>query len=137
VNHSNGDSKRKKEAKFGGYLRGLVKAHWGSQKNAATDLCVSESALSYVLTGERHASDDLLLKISDECGVPLEEIIRNKYWPQLPLFLLTAIINPVELPKAIEDYLEELENKLEEEDKRELTRYAALLLLRRHVMGNR
>ena len=42
-------------------------------------------------------------------------------------------MEPTELPKSIEDFLEEIEKRLEEKEKRELTRYAALLLLRREI----
>jgi len=93
-----------------------------------------EGYLSQIETGKKPIPEATLLNVPRVYKVPAEEVLRRAYWPQLCLALLTAIMEPTELPKRIEDYLEELEKELEEKEKRELTRYAAFLLLRRHVV---
>ena len=90
--------------------------------------------LSQIETGKKPIPEAALLNVPKVFKVPAEEVLRRAYWPQLHLSLLTAIMEPTELPKGIEDYLEDLEKELEETEKRELTRYAAFLLLRRHVV---
>lgn len=95
-----------------------------------------EGYLSQIETGNKPIPEIALLNVPAVYRVPAEEVLRRAYWPQLPLSLLTAIMEPNELPKGIEDYLEDLEKELEETEKRELTRYAAFLLLRRHVITN-
>lgn len=92
-----------------------------------------EGYLSQVETGQRPIPETALLNVPKVYKVQPEEVLRRAYWPQMYLSLLTAIMEPTELSKGIEDFLEELEKELEENEKRELTRYAAFLLLRRYV----
>lgn len=119
---------KKRQAQFGSYLRDLRKRRDLKQYKVAEQFSVNLSAIE---KGDRPAPDRLLIELAEKYGEPLEELLRHKYWPQLPL--LTAIMEPTELPKEIEDYLKELEEELGKDDKKELTRYAAFLLLRRHV----
>ena len=93
-----------------------------------------EGYLSQIETGSKPIPEVALLNVPKVYDIPAEEVLRRAYWPQLHLSLLTAIMAPTELPKGIEDYLKDLEKELEETEKRELTRYAAFLLLRRHVV---
>lgn len=118
------NSSQQRQEKFGEYLRGLVKQRWHWQKEAADELGISEEILSRIINGKNFAPDKLLIILSEKCNVPLEEILRRKYWPQL--FLLTGIIEPTELTTDLVDELNDVELE-------ELTRYAAFLLLRRHV----
>ena len=124
MNNQNNSSQRVQRREFGGYLRSQIKKHWKRQKEAATDLGISAETLSYILSGRNIAPDDLLIIVSEKCGIPLEEILRIKYWPQL--LLLTGIVDPKELTKNIVE-------ELDEQELVELTRYAAFLLLRRPV----
>ncbi len=115
---------REQRIKFGSYLRSLLKQHWKKQKEAAADLGLSEEKLSFILRGRRTAPDNLLTIVSEKCGVPLEEILMRKHWPQL--LLITGIVDPEELTRNI---VEELDGQ----ELAELTRYAAFLLLKRRV----
>jgi len=72
--------------------------------------------------GKRKAPDELLIQLAKKYQVPLEEILLNKYWPQLPL--LTGIMKPAEL-------IRDIQKELHPEDMQEVTRYIAFLLLRR------
>jgi len=112
---------------FGNYLRKLLKRRWKKQKDAAGELGVSEEQLSQYVNGKRTAPVDLLERLAEKCDVPLEVILREKYWPQL--HFLTGIVQPAELAR-------DLAEELLPEEKVELTRYAAFLLLRRHA-GNK
>lgn len=89
--------------------------------------------LSQIEHGRKPIPEAALLNVPRVYNVPAEEVLRRAYWPQLCLSLLTAIMEPTALPRGIEDYLEELERELEEQEKRELTRYAAFLVLRRRI----
>lgn len=126
---------RKASKDFGHYLRKWRKEAGLTLEQAAPLLGLkckrAEGYLSRFETGERPIPEEALLKVPRVYNRSAEEVLRRAYLPQLPLDLLTAIMEPTELPKGIEDYLEELEKKLEEKEKRELTRYAAFLLLRR------
>ena len=94
-----------------------------------------EGYLSQIEAGDKPIPEAILLNIPKAYNVPAEEVLRRAYWPQLPLPLLTAIMEPTELPKGIENFLEELERQLKEYEVRELTRYAAFLLLKRYLAG--
>ncbi|GAI95143.1 unnamed protein product, partial [marine sediment metagenome] len=77
--------------------------------------------------GRRRAPDKLLIQLAKKYRVPLEELLRKKYWPQLPL--LTGIMHPDEL-------LTDLQKDLYPKEIEEVKRYMAFLLLRR-VTANR
>jgi len=132
---------RKPSPEFGAYLQKWRKDANLNQDEAARRLGIESknpgAYLSQIEHGDKPLPDAALLKIPQAYDVPPEEVLRRAYWPQLTLFLLTAIMEPTELPKAIEEYLEELENALDEEELRELTRYAAFLFLSRHVANRR
>lgn len=110
--------------KFGLYLRELRKEKRLTQKKVEDDLGIKHGRLSLIESGSRPISDQLLVRLADKYGVPLEELLRNKYWPQLPL--LTGIMKPAEL-------VMDLQKDLHPEDMEEVTRYIAFLLLRRAV----
>jgi transcriptional regulator with XRE-family HTH domain len=128
---------RKPSREFGGYLRKWREAVPLTLDEAAPRLGLESknpgAHLSMIERGKRPIPEVALLKIPSVYRVSPEEVLRRAYWPQLPLSLLTAIMEPTALPKAIEDYLRDIENELEENEKKELTRYAALLVLRRHI----
>jgi len=113
---------RQRRAKFGSYLKDLLKKQWRKQKEAAAELGISEEKLSHIVTGKRPAPDHILIMITEKCEVPLEELLRKKYSPQLPL--LDGVMQPAEL-------MRDLQKDLHPEDVEELTRYIAFLLLRR------
>lgn len=94
---------------------------------AALELGISAETLSYILRGKRQAPDELLTKISEKCNVPLEDILTRKYWPQM--LLLSGIIEPSKITKNL---LEELDPP----ELEEITRYAAMLLLKRYASTN-
>ena len=132
---------RKPSKDFGDYLR-----KWREDANLKLEEAASllgleckraEGYLSQIETGKKAIPEAILLNVPRVYKVPAEEVLRRAYWPQLPLDLLTAIMEPAELSKSIEDFLEEIEKKLEEKEKRELTRYAALILLRREIAAER
>lgn len=127
MNNQNNYSQQQR-SQFGSYLKEMIKRRWKRQKEAAVELDISEEKLSYILRGKRTAPDSLLISLSEKCSVPLEEMLRKKHWPQL--FLLTGIVEPAELTKNLVE-------ELEEKELEELTRYAAFLLLRRHVVTER
>lgn len=130
---------RKPSQDFGAYLRKWREDVPLILDNAALKLGIKSknpgAHLSMIERGDRAIPDAALLNVPRVYGVPAEEVLRRAYWPQLHLSLLTAIMAPTELPKAIEDYLKDLEEELEDDDKMELTRYAAFLRLRRHLVS--
>lgn len=115
-----------RRAEFGRYLEGLRKHQRLTQKKAAEQLGISPGRLSYIESGNRPVPDELLVRLAEEYHVPLEEILRRKYWPQLPL--LTGIMHPDEL-------LTDLQKDLHPEEIEELKRYMAFLLLRRATVN--
>ncbi len=132
---------RKPSHEFGGYLRKWRDAMSLTLDEAAPRLGLESknpgAYLSMIERGKRAIPEVALLKVPRVYHRSPEEVLRRAYSPQLSLSLLTAIMEPTALPKAVEDYLEELEKQLEEEDKKELTRYAALLILKRHITAER
>jgi len=119
---------KERRVEFGRYLRSLRKRRKLKQKDVAAEFHIN---LFEMETGERSVGDHILVELADKYRVPLEEILRHKYSPQLPL--LDTIMEPTLLTKKLEDYLKQLEEKLDDDEKMELTRYAAFLLLRRHI----
>jgi transcriptional regulator with XRE-family HTH domain len=128
---------RKPSKDFGDYLRKWREDASLTLEQAAPLLGLeckrAEGYLSQIETGKKAIPEAVLLNVPRVYKVPAEEVLRRAYWPQMYLSLLTAIMEPTELPKSIEDFLEDIEKRLEEKEKRELTRYAALLLLRREI----
>lgn len=135
------DYRKQPSAEFGGYLKKWREDMKLSKAEAARQLQISSkkpgSYLGMIEKGDRAIPDIPLSNVPRVYCVTPEEVIRRAYSPQLPLPFLTAIMAPTELPKAVEDFLKEFEKQLEEEDKTELTRYAAFLLLRRHLVSKR
>ena len=128
---------RKPSKEFGAHLKRWREDASLIQNEAALRIglqCKNPGAyLSQIELGHKAMPESALLNVPEVYGVSPEEVLRRAYTPQLPLFLLTAIMEPASLPKAIEDYLGEIEKQLEEDEMKELTRYAALLLLRRTI----
>lgn len=122
MNQRSNNLGREQQNTFGRYLKDLRKKKWPKQKDAADALGMKPETLSRIEHGKIRAPDELLVWLSQQCEVPLEEILMKKYWPQLPL--LTGIMKPTEL---ITDLTKELLPKEQEE----VIRYAAFLLLRR------
>ncbi len=113
---------QQQQTAFGLYLKVLRKRRRLKQKNVASELGIKPESLSMIERGKRKAPDELLLRLTEKYQVPLEELLLNKYWPQLPL--LTGIMRPSKLVK-------DLQKELHPEDMQEVTRYIAFLLLRR------
>jgi len=107
---------------FGPYLKKLRQRRRLKQKNVASELRIKPESLSMIERGKRKAPDELLIQLAEKYQVPLEEVLLNKYWPQLPL--LTGIMKPAEL-------IRDIQKELHPEDMQEVTRYIAFLLLRR------
>jgi transcriptional regulator with XRE-family HTH domain len=114
------DFGQERRIKFGGYLRKLRGRR--KQKDVAPKLGLKPEQLSMIERGKRAATEQQLIMLAVGYNVPLEQILREKYWPQLSL--LTGIIKPAELAR---DLISELDSK----DQEEVTRYAAFLLLKR------
>lgn len=111
-----------RQAKFGFYLKGLRRRRGLKQKEVAGELGMKPESLSMIEKGSRRAPDQLLVELAEKYRVPLEELLRQKYWPQLPL--LDGIMHPAELVK-------DLQQDLHPEDMEEVTSYIAFLLLKR------
>jgi transcriptional regulator with XRE-family HTH domain len=126
---------RKASADFGDDLRKWREAANLTQEEAAPLLGLGGKSpaayLSQIEKGHKAIPEEALLNVPKVYNQPAEEILRRAYWPQLYLSLLTAIMEPTALPKGIEDYLKEIEDELEEKERRELARYAAFLILQR------
>lgn len=122
---------RKSSKEFGDRLRGWRKNVGLTLHEAAVRLglkCKSpEAYLSQIEKGKRPIPENLLINVATVYAIPAEEVIREAYRPQLALPLLEAATSPTALPKPVEDYIQELEEK----EKEELARYASFLLLRR------
>ena len=113
---------QQQQTDFGFYLKDLRKHRGLKQKQVARELGLKPECLSMIESGRRRAPDELLIQLAKKYRVPLEELLRRKYWPQL--LLLTGIINPTEL-------VTDLRKDLHPEEVEEVTRYIAFLLLRR------
>ncbi len=107
---------------FGLYLKELRECRRLKQKNVASEVRIKPEVLSMIERGKRKAPDELLIQLAEKYQVPLEEVLLNKYWPQLPL--LTGIMKPAQL-------VADLQKQLHPEDMQEVTQYIAFLLLRR------
>ena len=107
---------------FGLYLKELRKRQKLKQKNVASELGIKQETLSRIEHGRRKSADELLIQLAKKYQVPFEEVLLNKYLPQLPL--LTGIMKPAELVR-------DLQKELRPQDMQEVTRYIAFLLLRR------
>ena len=89
--------------------------------------------LSMIERGLRPIPHVVLQNIPKVYGISSEEVLMKAYWPQLQFPLLDAVMAPDISAKAVKDYLGKMEKQLNEEEKRELTRYAGFLMMRRYV----
>jgi transcriptional regulator with XRE-family HTH domain len=110
---------RQRRVEFGHYLRELRERRVLQQKEVARELHIN---LCDIEKGGRSVSVAVLIRLAEKYNVPLEELLRKKYSPQLPL--LDGIMRPTDLVK-------DLQQELHPEDMEELTRYIAFLLLKR------
>jgi len=117
---------------FGGYLRWWREAKGLSQDDAAPMLGIAlknaGANLSLIEQGKRPFSTDMLLKLSDAYDVPIDEVLRRAYWPQMILLPLVAIIDPKQLSK---DLIEEIEKGFRENERQSLTLHIKELLSER------
>lgn len=111
---------------FGSYLRDLRKSQNLTLKKAANDVGITGSYLSMIETGGRGVTDRILKGLASKYGVPLEQMIIKRYWPQLPL--LAGIVEPTE-------DLSNLVKSLRPEEVEEVERYIAFLRLRKAALG--
>jgi len=122
MNQRSTDFGHQRQAEFGLYLRALREHRRLKQKGVASDLGISAGELCSIEKGYRRAGDQLLVELAEKYRVPLEELLRKKYWPQLPL--LSSIMEPTE-------HITNLQKRLRPEEVEEVRRYKAFLLLRR------
>jgi len=122
MNQRSTDFGQQRRAEFGLCLKALRKKRGFTQEKVASDLGISAGELCLIEKGGRRAGDQLLVELAEKYCVPLEELLRKKYWPQLPL--LTGIIEPAER-------IGDLQKDLHPEDVAEVRRYTAFLRLRR------
>lgn len=107
---------------FGRYLKELRDQRDRTQMEVEDSLHMKHGRLSLIESGDRPVSDQLLVQLAIEYGVPPEELVMKKYWPQLPF--PTGAFEPTE-------FLVELQKELRLEEVTEVRRYIAFLLLRR------
>lgn len=119
MNQQSANFGRQRQVDFGRYLRELRERRGLSRTQVADELHIN---IWEIEKGKRPASVDLLLRLAKKYDVPLEDLLRKKYSPQLPL--LDGIIQPAELVK-------DLQQELHPNDMEEVTRYIAFLLLKR------
>ena len=119
MNQQSANFGRQRQVDFGRYLRELRERRGLSRTQVADKLHIN---IWEIEKGRRTISVDQLIRMAEKYDVPLEDLLRKKYSPQLPL--LDGIIQPAELVK-------DLQQELHPEDMEELTRYIAFLLLKR------
>jgi len=122
MNKRSTDFGQQRQAQIGRYLTALRRHRHLKHKDVASDLGISAAELCKIEKGYRRAGDQLLVELAEKYRVPLEELLRKKYWPQLPL--LTSIMEPTE-------HITNLQKELCPEEIEEVRRYKAFLLLRR------
>jgi transcriptional regulator with XRE-family HTH domain len=86
--------------------------------------------LSMIETGQRPIPHIVLQNIPEVYGISPEKVMMRAYWPQLRFPILDAVEMSSALSTAVEEYLAEIEKKLDEDQKKELMQFAAFLLLR-------
>ena len=128
---------RKPSADFGSYLKTWRLGASLTQEEAALKLGLGGkhpgAYLSQIEAGKKPIPDAPLLKVSQVYGVRSEQVLTRAYSPQLPLPLLSAVMDVPVISGSIEQHLGELEANLEADQKRELASYAAFLLARRQA----
>lgn len=107
---------------FGHYLKDLRDKRGRKQMEVEDSLHMRHGRLSLIESGDRPVDEQLLEQLAKEYGVPPEELVMKKYWPQLPF--PTGAIEPTE-------FLVELQKELRLDEVKEVRRYIAFLLLRR------
>jgi len=127
---------RRGSAEFGALLKQWRKAVRLTQAQAAERLGIKSASpgayLSLIEKGERPIPDAVLANVPNVYSKRAEEVIKAAYHPQIPMPLLALTLDPSSLPKSIEDYLTELGD----EEKRDLIKYAAFLVLRHKTEQN-
>jgi len=130
MNQKSRDFERKRRIDFGRYLRDLRERPGKKKTQIEVEghLDIKSGCLSLIESGDRLVSDGLLVELAKEYDVPPDGVLRERYWPQLFLLSLVAIIDPKQLSREL---IEELEKGFEEAERRDFTRYIAVLLHRR------
>ena len=124
--------KLKPSRNFGSYLRRLRENNTElSQVEAAEQLGLTRQELNYYETGTRAASESMLTRLAHLYHVATAEVLEMAYWPQLILIPLIAIIDPDQISR---DLIEEIENGLKEEERKEITHHIEKMLLQRSVV---
>ena len=114
---------KQRRVDFGRYLKDLRKRRQLTLEDVASDLGVSAGELSLIERGRRRSiTDQLVIRLAERYGVPPEELVMKKYWPQLPF--PTGAFEPTE-------FLVELQKELSLKEVAEVRCYIAFLLLRR------
>ena len=122
MNQQSTEFGQQRRADFGRYLKDLRDQRDRTQIEVEDSLHMKPGRLSLIESGDRPVSDQLLVQLAGEYGVPPEELVMKKYWPQLPF--PTGAIEPTE-------FLAEFQKELRLEEVTEVRRYIAFLLLRR------
>ncbi len=123
---------RKGSKEFGEKLRAWRKKAKFTLDKAAKQLGLKMTNpgayLSMIERGIRPIPHIVLQKVPDTYNVPPEEVIKQAYWPQLPFPFLDAIKASITISNVIDEYLVEVQKKLDDTDKKELIQFAAFLL---------
>jgi transcriptional regulator with XRE-family HTH domain len=130
---------RKPSKEFGEWLKQCRKDASLTLEDAAKRLGITSkkpgSYLTMIEKGQRAIPDAALLNVHAVYNLSQEEVLRRAYWPQLPLPMLTAVMELSVLTKLDNEHFGDLGEILNDEDKVELTRYAAFLIQRKNPIG--
>ena len=130
---------RKPSKEFGEWLKQCRKDALLTLEDAAKRLGITSkkpgSYLTMIEKGQRAIPDAVLLNVSAVYNVSQEEVLQKAYWLQLALPMLTAVVELSALAKGTDEHFKNLREILSDEDKIELTRYAAFLIHRKNLIG--
>ena len=132
---------RKPSIEFGEWLKQCRKDASLTLEDAAKRLGITSkkpgSYLTMIEKGQRAIPDAVLLNVPAVYKVSHEEVLQKAYWLQLPLPILTAVVELSAFTKVTEEHFENLGEILNEEDKAELIRYVTFLIQRKNPISSR
>lgn len=98
----------------------------------------SRQRLDNYEVGRTSPSYPTLLKMSQTYHVPIDEILRKAYWPQLILIPLDSLINLEQLNQlSSEDLIKQIEQGLQDSEREKLTKFVENLIYKRAVINRR
>lgn len=123
-------NRQRQQAKFGAYITDLrIKVHMGMAEAAKELGFRDRQRLANYERGRTIPRYPTLLKIAQLYKVPLDEIVRKAYWPQLILLPIDFLVNVDKL--SSEDFIMQIENGLHKAEREELTQVIEEILHRR------